>query len=67
MSTKEFNFEDSVKELEKIASALEKQDISLDESIALFEKGITISKQCSDYLDNAKQKIILLTEAEGEK
>lgn len=65
MSTKEFNFEDSVKELEKIAAALEKQDITLDESIALFEKGITLSKQCSDYLDNAKQKIILLTEAEA--
>lgn len=67
MSTKEFDFEKSVKELEKIADSLEKQDITLDESIALFERGIALSKQCSEYLDNAKQKIILLTEAEGEK
>ncbi len=66
MLSKDFDFEKSIKELEKIASSLENEQISLDESIALFEKGVKLSKDCSDYLESAKQKIILLTEAEGE-
>lgn len=66
MLSKDFDFEKSIKELERIASSLENEQISLDESIALFEKGVKLSKDCSDYLESAKQKIILLTEAEGE-
>lgn len=66
MSTKDFDFEKSVKELESIANRLESQQISLDESIELFEKGVKLSKECSVYLENAKQKIITLTEAQQE-
>ena len=66
MLSKDFDFEKSVKELEKIASSLENEQITLDESIALFEKGVKLSKECSQYLENAKQKIVLLTEAEDE-
>lgn len=66
MITKDFDFEKSIKELEKIANSLESQQISLDESISLFEKGVKISKECSEYLENAKQKIIFLTQAEEE-
>lgn len=66
MISKDFDFEKAIKELEKIANSLENEQISLDESIALFEKGVKLSKDCSDYLESAKQKIILLTEAEGE-
>lgn len=67
MLSKDFDFEKSVKELEKIASSLENEQITLDESIALFEKGVNLSKECSQYLENAKQKIVTLTEAEEEK
>lgn len=67
MLSKDFDFEKSVKELEKIASSLENEQITLDESIALFEKGVILSKECSQYLENAKQKIVTLTEAEEEK
>ena len=66
MLSKDFDFEKSIKELEKIAESLENDKISLDESIALFEKGVTLSKECSEYLENAKQKIITLTEKESE-
>lgn len=55
-------FEDKLKELELIAQKLESADVSLDESIKLFEKGMQISKECSDALNDAKQKITLLTE-----
>lgn len=66
MLSKDFDFEKSVKELEKIASSLENEQITLDESIALFEKGVKLSKECSEYLENAKQKIVTLTETEEE-
>lgn len=64
MVSKDFDFEKSIKELEKIANSLENEQISLDESIALFEKGVMLSKDCSGYLESAKQKIVALTEAE---
>ncbi len=66
MVSNDFNFEKSIKELEQIAVALENEQLSLDESISLFEKGVKLSKECSQYLENAKQKIVLLTEAEDE-
>lgn len=66
MILKDFDFEKSIKELEQIATALENEQLSLDESISLFEKGVKLSKECSLYLENAKQKIVLLTEAEEE-
>jgi exodeoxyribonuclease VII small subunit len=64
MLSKDFDFEKSIKELEEIAKSLENEQITLDESIALFEKGVALSKDCSEYLENAKQKIITLTEKE---
>lgn len=67
MLSKDFDFEKSIKELETIANSLEKEQISLDESLSLFEKGIKLSKDCSLYLENAKQKIVTLTEAEEER
>ena len=66
MLSKDFDFEKSIKELEKIANNLENEQISLDESIALFEKGVKLAKDCSEYLESAKQKIVSLTEAEEE-
>lgn len=66
MLPKDFNFEKSIKELEEIAKSLENEQITLDESIALFEKGVILSKECSEYLENAKQKIVMLTEKENE-
>ncbi len=64
MLSKDFDFEKSIKELEKIANSLESEQISLDESIALFEKGVKLSKDCSEYLEAAKQKIVTLSQAE---
>ena len=66
MLSKNFDFEKSIKELEEIANKLESEQISLDESIALYEKGIQLSKECSYYLDNAKQKIVLLSDIQKE-
>ena len=56
------SFEESITELENIVAALEKGDCPLDEAVELFEKGIKLSKECHKTLDNAEQKIKILTE-----
>ena len=62
MSKENASFEKSLNELEKISEQLSNADISLDEAIALFEKGVKLSKECSDKLRDAKQKIEVLTD-----
>ncbi len=57
---KMLSFEEAYKKLEQIAERLEDPEISLDESIALFEEGVKLSKYCSEVLEKAKQKIEIL-------
>ena len=66
MSDKKIDFESALKELEETVKALESGELSLEESMALYEKGIKLSKECAVALEGAKQKIITLTEAENE-
>ena len=64
---KEMSFEKAYKMLEEIAVKLESSDVTLDESITLFEEGVKLSKYCSDVLDKAKQKIEILEKGTDEK
>ena len=52
---KEDNFETKIQVLEQIVSDLEKGDLNLDDSIAKFEDGIKISKECNKILEEAKK------------
>lgn len=63
----ENSFEKSLNQLEDIINKLENDGVSLDESIALFEKGVKLSNECRKTLEMAEQKIISLTEAESEE
>lgn len=54
------NFEELIKELENITNRLEKEELSLDESVKLFEEGMLISKECNFKLDEAEKKITIL-------
>ena len=60
------NFEENMECLEKIVTELEKGDLNLDESIAKFEDGIKISKECNKILEEAEKKITILLEKDGE-
>ena len=64
MSTENKKFEDAISELEAIVDKLEKGELSLDESIEYFQKGIELSKYCSKKLDEVDKKISILTEDE---
>jgi len=50
-------YEQAYAELELVVSALESGEQSLDEALALFERGQELSKHCADLLDNAELKI----------
>ena len=59
-------FEQCMKRLEQIVSQLERGDISLEESIKIYEEGVLLSRQCMDRLNQAELKLKTLTEsAEG--
>ncbi len=60
----EKNFEELMKDLEEITNKLEKEDLSLDESVDLFEKGMKISKECNEKLEKAEKRITILINAE---
>lgn len=60
MSEKKKTFEESMEELEKIAKELENENLTLDESIEKFERGMKISKECKETLDKAEKKITIL-------
>ncbi|MFT6103069.1 MAG: exodeoxyribonuclease VII small subunit [Granulosicoccus sp.] len=55
------SFEDSIGELETLVTALENGELSLEESLDTFEKGIRLTKACQQQLTKAEQKIALLT------
>lgn len=60
-------FEQSISELEGIVAKLEGGNVTLDESLELFEKGIKLSKSCQQMLDAAEKKVsILMTNDDGE-
>ena len=63
MATK--TFEDSMTELEGIVTKLEAGDISLDDSLKLFEKGIKLAKNCQEKLDDAEKTVKILTQSEN--
>ena len=60
------SFENNITELESIISMLESGDAPLDKCIEMFEKGVNLSGECLKLLNEAQQKITLLTE-NGEK
>lgn len=51
------DFEKELKRLEEISSKMENKTISLDESIALYEEGIIITKKLEEALKEAEKKV----------
>ncbi|MEA1985816.1 MAG: exodeoxyribonuclease VII small subunit [Euryarchaeota archaeon] len=59
------NFEDSLDELEEIVDKLEHGQLTLEESIAIFERGMKLAYQCNQQLVESEQKIEQLVEENG--
>lgn len=60
------NFSEKMNELDKILRNLEGESVSLEEALADFEKGIGLVKECRQYLEEARQKVTMLTD-DGER
>lgn len=62
----EKRFEEAMKRLEEIVHNLERGDLSLEGSLAIFEEGMTLVAFCSKKLEEAQQKVTLLVkESDG--
>ena len=54
------DFEKSLQELEQLVSRLERGDLPLAESLALFEQGVALTRSCHGALAEAQQKVSML-------
>ncbi len=60
-------FEATMARLEEIVSRLENGGAGLDESLAIFEEGVALVRQCNEILTQAEQKVkILVSQGEGD-
>ena len=59
------SFEEKLKALETVVEKLEGGELSLDDSVRLFEEGVKLSNACKTELEAAEGKIQVLVEPEG--
>jgi exodeoxyribonuclease VII small subunit len=60
------SFEEAFAELEKVVQQLEAGDLTLDKSMALFERGMALATRCNAQLDAAELRVRQLAPAESE-
>ena len=58
---KSMSFEDALRELEQVVGKLERGEVPLDDSIALYERGAALKKRCETKLKEAEEKVAKLT------
>ncbi len=63
--SKEPRFEDALGRLETIVTNLEAGELSLEDSLRLFEEGVRLTRHCATRLDEAQRRIEILTRGEG--
>jgi exodeoxyribonuclease VII small subunit len=60
------NFEKSLAALERVVRELERGELPLEKSLALFEQGVRLSRECQERLNEAERRIeVLLRDGEG--
>ena len=60
-----FDFEQALEQLEELVTAMEKGDLSLEESLKSFEKGVKLTRECQTALKAAEQKVQVLLDDSG--
>ena len=64
----ELEFEQALKELQQLVEKMEQGDVSLEESLRCFERGIALTRLCQQALAKAEQKVkLLMQNAEGDE
>ena len=59
-------FETSLKELETLVETMEKGELSLEDSLSHFERGVQLSRACQQALKEAEQKVEILMKKSGQ-
>lgn len=59
------DFEKQLSELEKIVADMERGEMTLEESLQAYERGVKLTRECQAALDSAQQRIDVLTEKNG--
>ncbi len=59
------SFEEALEELERIVAQMEQGEISLEDSLKAFERGIHLTRTCQQALQEAEQKVQQLVEKNG--
>jgi len=62
---KSMDFEKAMQDLETLVEKMESGDLSLDESLQLFEQGVKLTRQCQQSLKEAEQKVSILLEKDN--
>lgn len=62
----ELTFEDALTKLETHVRTLEQGELTLDQSLSIFEEGMKLAKFCTEKLDEAERKIEILIEKDGQ-
>ena len=62
----DFEFEQSLAELESLVQQMESGELSLEQSLKAFEQGVKLTRDCQKALTEAEQKVQLLLEKNGE-
>mgnify|MGYP000645635369 CR=1 FL=1 len=62
----DINFEKALRDLESIVEQLESGDLSLEDALKSFEKGIKLTRQCQEQLSKAELQVKKLIEENGE-
>ncbi len=60
--TPEANFEERMKRLEEVTSALENAEIPLEASVALYKEGLELAKSCRSMLEKARHEVLAHSE-----
>lgn len=61
-----FNFEQALEDLEALVSSMEEGELSLEDSLQAFEKGIKLTRECQTALKRAEQKVQVLINENGD-
>lgn len=61
-----FDFENALEELESLVTAMEEGELTLEESLLAFEKGIKLTRECQTALKQAEQKVQILVNENGD-
>ncbi|HAO88828.1 MAG TPA: exodeoxyribonuclease VII small subunit [Gammaproteobacteria bacterium] len=62
----DFDFEGALEQLEELVASMEDGELSLEDSLKAFEKGIKLTRECQTALKNAEQKVQVLLDESGE-